>query len=52
MSEEREKLLKMRWPPPNEDRALVTSNTTIVDKGGKLLAWILPGVLSPQRQVR
>lgn len=53
MTEEKEAVLMKRWPPPSEDgrMALLTKNTTIVDKGGKILVWVLPGVLSPQRQV-
>lgn len=53
MTEEREAVLSKRWPPPTVDgrMAVITKNTTIVDRGGKILVWVLPGVLSPQRQV-
>lgn len=53
MTEEKEELLKKRWPAPTENGtvAVLTGNSTVVDKGGKILAWILPGVLSLERQV-
>lgn len=53
MTEEKEKALKMRWPVPPGDfgMAILSTNATIVDKGGKILAWVLPGVLSAERQV-
>lgn len=45
MTEEKEKALKMWWPVPPGDFGMATlsTNATIVDKGGKILAWVLPG---------
>ncbi len=51
---EREEELLREFPPLNEHNELQHLNgpCTIVDEVGNILAWVLPRMLSPERQVR
>jgi hypothetical protein len=44
----KEKVLSDSYRPLN---AIVSSNTTVVDRSGKILAWLLPELLSAQVRV-
>lgn len=41
-----------QWKRAHEEPLLLTNNSTIVDKGGKILVWVLPNAFSSSFQVR
>jgi hypothetical protein len=49
-SNEKEEQFRDVYPPLEEDVA-ISRNTTITDKEGNILAWLLPDLLSKRIQV-
>lgn len=47
-SETKEAILRNAYPPLDKK---ISSNTTVVDNEGKVVAWLLPDLLSPGAQV-
>jgi len=50
-SNEREEQFR-NWYPPLDKNTAISKNTTITDDEGKIIAWLLPDLLSKRMQVR
>ena len=50
-SNEREEQFR-NWYPPLDQNTAISKNTTITDDEGKIIAWLLPDLLSKRMQVR
>lgn len=51
-NETAEKVLIRRFPPIHDPPKLVINPGITTDRGGNILLWFLPGILTPERSVR